>query len=75
MGFVDEMRGVAMKLHSKDHAREGQKEPDQSPPLSKWEPSIEGYLRFYIDSLYVFRTLEFIVNTFPACECSDFFCF
>uniref|UniRef100_A0A7N0TCW2 heme oxygenase (biliverdin-producing) n=1 Tax=Kalanchoe fedtschenkoi TaxID=63787 RepID=A0A7N0TCW2_KALFE len=67
-GFVDEMRAVAMKLHTRDQAREGEKEPDQSPPLSKWEPSIGGYLKFYADSMIVFQTLESIVQTaaFPA---------
>lgn len=75
MEFVDEMRGMAMKLHTKDQAREGQKEPDQSPPLSKWEPSMEGYLRFYVDSLVVFRTLESIVHNFPACSVSSQFHF
>ncbi|CAM8979761.1 unnamed protein product [Rhodiola kirilowii] len=67
-GFVDEMRSVAMKLHTRDQAREGEKEPDQSPPLAKWEPSIEGYLNFYVDSLMVFQTLESIVEkaVFPA---------
>lgn len=69
MTFVDEMRSVAMKLHTKDQAREGQKEPDhQSPPLSKWEPSIDGYIRFYVDTLIVFRTLESIVSSSTACE-------
>ncbi|KAG0487524.1 hypothetical protein HPP92_009619 [Vanilla planifolia] len=30
-GFVEEMRAVAMKLHTRDQAREGEKEPDENP--------------------------------------------
>jgi heme oxygenase (biliverdin-producing, ferredoxin) len=69
--FVEEMRAVAMKLHTKDQAREGEKEP-QAPPVAKWEPSVEGYLRFLVDSKLVFQTLEAIVEraAVPWCECS-----
>ncbi|TVU08086.1 hypothetical protein EJB05_41471 [Eragrostis curvula] len=59
--FVEEMRAVAMRLHTKDQAREGEKEP-QAPPVAKWEPSVEGYLRFLVDSKLVFQTLEDIVE-------------
>ena len=67
--FVEEMRAVAMKLHTKDQAREGEKEP-QGPPVAKWEPSVEGYLRFLVDSRLVFQTLEDIVDraAVPWCE-------
>ncbi|KAL3532333.1 hypothetical protein ACH5RR_005854 [Cinchona calisaya] len=61
-GFVEEMRFVAMKLHTKDQAKEGEKEP-QGPPVAKWEPSIEGYLNFLVDSKLVYDTLEKIVNS------------
>ncbi|KAL6603859.1 hypothetical protein ACP70R_044220 [Stipagrostis hirtigluma subsp. patula] len=59
--FVEEMRAVAMRLHTKDQAREGEKEPE-APPVAKWEPSAEGYLRFLVDSRLVFQTLEDIVE-------------
>ncbi|KAF7096942.1 hypothetical protein CFC21_098822 [Triticum aestivum] len=59
--FVDEMRAVAMRLHTKDQAREGEKEP-QAPPVARWEPTVEGYLRFLVDSKLVFQTLEDIVD-------------
>jgi heme oxygenase (biliverdin-producing, ferredoxin) len=67
--FVEEMRAVAMRLHTKDQAREGEKEP-QAPPVAKWEPSVEGYLRFLVDSKLVFQTLEDIVGraAVPWCE-------
>ncbi|XP_010925218.1 heme oxygenase 1, chloroplastic [Elaeis guineensis] len=60
-GFVEEMRAVAMKLHTRDQAKEGEKEPD-SPPVVKWEPSLQGYLRFLVDSKLVYDTLETIVH-------------
>ncbi|KAG5569531.1 hypothetical protein H5410_059297 [Solanum commersonii] len=70
-GFVEEMRFVAMKLHTKDQAKEGEKEPvDQ--PLAKWEPSIEGYLKFLVDSKLVYDTLEKIVEKAPFPEYTEF---
>ncbi|KAD6454633.1 hypothetical protein E3N88_09339 [Mikania micrantha] len=48
-GFVEEMRFVAMKLHTKDQAKEGEKEA-QEKPLPKWEPTIDGYLKFLVDN-------------------------
>ncbi|WOL14093.1 heme oxygenase 1, chloroplastic-like [Canna indica] len=60
-GFVDEMRTVAMKLHTRDQSKEGEKE-SEAPPVAKWEPSIEGYLRFLVDSKLVYDTLETIVQ-------------
>ncbi|XP_062229168.1 heme oxygenase 1, chloroplastic-like [Phragmites australis] len=59
--FVEEMRAVAMRLHTKDQAREGEKEP-QAPPVAKWEPSVDGYLRFLVDSRLVFQKLEAVVD-------------
>ncbi|KAG6473818.1 heme oxygenase 1, chloroplastic-like [Zingiber officinale] len=59
--FVDEMRAVAMKLHTRDQAKEGEKEPE-GPPVFKWEPSMEGYLRFLVDSKIVYDTLEIIIR-------------
>ncbi|XP_015061493.1 heme oxygenase 1, chloroplastic [Solanum pennellii] len=70
-GFVEEMRFVAMKLHTKDQAKEGEKEPvDQ--PLAKWEPSVEGYLKFLVDSKLVYDTLERIVEKAPFPEYAEF---
>ncbi|KAG8381762.1 hypothetical protein BUALT_Bualt05G0006300 [Buddleja alternifolia] len=68
-GFVEEMRYVAMKLHDRDQAKEGEKEP-QSQPVAKWEPNIEGYLKFLVDSKLVYDTLERIVDNaaFPDCH-------
>ncbi|KAL3323037.1 hypothetical protein AABB24_040242 [Solanum stoloniferum] len=70
-GFVEEMRFVAMKLHTKDQAKEGEKEPvDQ--PLAKWEPTVEGYLKFLVDSKLVYDTLERIVEKAPFPEYAEF---
>ncbi|KAJ4951775.1 hypothetical protein NE237_028607 [Protea cynaroides] len=69
-GFVEEMRFVAMKLHTKDQAKEGEKEvkKPEEQAVMKWEPSIEGYLRFLVDSKLVYDTLETIVDkaTYPS---------
>lgn len=68
-GFVDEMRSVAMKLHTKDQAKDGEKET-QGKPWRKWEPTIDGYLKFLVDSKLVYDTLDKILDKsdFPECE-------
>lgn len=75
-GFVEEMRFVAMKLHTKDQAREGEKEvkEPEERPVAKWEPTVDGYLRFLVESKLVYDTLEGIVEkaAFPSCELSVF---
>lgn len=66
-GFVEEMRFVAMRLHTKDQAKEGEKEAN-AQPIAKWQPSIEGYLRFLVDSKLVYDTLDSILerSDFPS---------
>lgn len=63
-GFVEEMRFVAMRLHTKEQAKEGEKETTspEERPVTKWEPTIEGYLRFLVDSKLVYDTLEGIID-------------
>lgn len=76
-GFVEEMRFVAMKLHTKEQAKEGEKEvkEPQEKGVFKWEPTIEGYLKFLVDSKLVYDTLEGIVEEAPIPYCEfDFFC-
>lgn len=70
-GFVEEMRFVAMKLHTKDQAKEGEKEP-QEKPVAKWEPSLQGYLKFLVDSKLVYDTLEDIVQKADFPEYAEF---
>ncbi|GAB4832865.1 Heme oxygenase 1 [Ancistrocladus abbreviatus] len=63
-GFVEEMRFVAMKLHTKEQAKEGEKVaegPEEKSP-AKWETTVDGYLKFLVDSKLVFDTLERIVE-------------
>ncbi|GAB4828285.1 Heme oxygenase 1 [Ancistrocladus abbreviatus] len=63
-GFVEEMRFVAMKLHTKEQAKEGEKVaegPEEKSP-AKWEPTVDGYLKFLVDSKLVYDTLERIVD-------------
>ncbi|CAH8389556.1 unnamed protein product [Eruca vesicaria subsp. sativa] len=59
-GFVEEMRFVAMKLHTKEQAKEGEKETKtpEERSVSIWEPTVEGYLKFLVDSKLVYDTLE-----------------
>lgn len=62
-GFVEEMRFVAMKLHTRDQAKEGEKKPESgSQPIAKWEPTVEGYLKFLVDSKLVYDTLDAIIS-------------
>nr|AFK40999.1 unknown [Lotus japonicus] len=63
-GFVEEMRFVAMKLHTKDQAKEGEKEvtEPEEKAVTKWEPTVDGYLKFLVDSKVVYDTLEKIVQ-------------
>lgn len=61
-----------MKLHTKDQAKEGEKETKevQERPVAKWEPNVEGYLRFLVDSKLVYDTLDKIIAkaVFPSCK-------
>ncbi|PSR84506.1 Heme oxygenase [Actinidia chinensis var. chinensis] len=70
-GFVEEMRFVAMKLHTRDQAKEGEKE-SEGPPVSKWDPTVDGYLRFLVDSKLVYDTLEGIVKKAAFPEYAEF---
>ncbi|VFQ67433.1 unnamed protein product [Cuscuta campestris] len=70
-GFVEEMRFVAMKHHTRDQAKEGEKEPE-GQPVAKWEPSVEGYLKFLVDSKLVYDTLEKIVGKAPFPDYAEF---
>jgi heme oxygenase len=60
--FVEEMKDIAMSLHTEEQAR----------TVNLRNATVEGYLRFLVDSKLVFETLENIVNRavvpFPWCE-------
>lgn len=74
-GFVEEMRSVAMKLHTKEQApKEGEKVakgPEERSP-AKWDPTVEGYLKFLVDSKLVYDTLERIVDQAPVPYYAEF---
>lgn len=69
---MDELRRAAIKLHTREQARGGEREAKwpEEQRLVKWEPSVHGYLKFLVDSKLVFDTLEGIAQkaTFPCCE-------
>jgi len=62
--FIDtELRGAAMRLHTKEQApKEGQVPAEKLEPYT---PTHEDYLRFLVDSKHVYEALEEIVNTRP----------
>lgn len=74
--FVDELRRAAIKLHTREQARGGEREAERPEErrLVKWEPSVDGYLKFLVDSKLMFDTLEGITQkaTFPCCEYRTF---
>ncbi|KAI4966095.1 hypothetical protein ZWY2020_046600 [Hordeum vulgare] len=55
------MRGVAMRMHTKDQSSEGEKEL-RGPSLSELQPNLEAYLRHLVDSKLIFQTLENIAD-------------
>nr|BAF02519.1 heme oxygenase [Adiantum capillus-veneris] len=72
-GFVEEMRFVAMKLHRKDQSSEGEKKAEaDDKPLAKWEPSLDGYIKFLVDSKAVYDTMESIVQEAPHPSYAEF---
>mmetsp|Transcript_25786 Transcript_25786/g.44418 ORF Transcript_25786/g.44418 Transcript_25786/m.44418 type:complete len:307 (+) Transcript_25786:83-1003(+) len=61
-GFVDEMRTIAMKLHTKDQApKEGEK-AESDLPLAKWRPTKEDFMMFLVDSQLMYNTIENLVQ-------------
>ncbi|MBA0765597.1 hypothetical protein Gotri_014765 [Gossypium trilobum] len=69
-GFVDEMRLVAMKLHTRQQAQEGEMEAKapEEQRVEEWEPTLDGYLKFLVDIKVVYDTLEQIIEkpSFPS---------
>ena len=59
--FVQEMKVVAMKLHTKDQAAKGERKPSPEEQRQKFAPTREGYLSFLVESKVVFDTLESIM--------------
>jgi heme oxygenase (biliverdin-producing, ferredoxin) len=70
MGEVDknsfvqtELRKEAMRLHTKDQAKEGEQEAQT--PFTKWDPTRQDYLQFLVDSKLVYQTFDDIVGRTP----------
>ena len=66
-GFVEEMRRVAMSLHTREQApKEGGKAVDaqkaEQRPVARWEPTASGYLSFLVESLAVYEAMEDVVR-------------
>ena len=59
VGFIDgELRGAAMRLHTRSQApREGQA-PEPSRPKEKHATSLDDYLHFLVDSRAVYQAFE-----------------
>jgi len=57
-GFVEEMRFVAMRLHTKDQAPKEGKMEESVLPIQEWRPKKEDYLQFLVDSLAVYDYME-----------------
>lgn len=56
-GFVEEMRFVAMRLHTKDQSREGMMETS-ALPIQMWSPARADFMQFLVDSRAVYRCFE-----------------
>ncbi|KAG1672855.1 hypothetical protein FOA52_004659 [Chlamydomonas sp. UWO 241] len=56
-GFINDMRRVAMKMHTKDQApKEGEQKAAPAPKV--WAPTRPGYLRFLVESKVVYETFQ-----------------
>ena len=66
VSFIDtELRGAAMKLHTKSQSpKEGQAKEEKPQPKSgePYVPTHMDYLKFLVDSQYVYKTFENIVQ-------------
>eukprot|EP00741_Cyanophora_paradoxa_P008063 tig00001253_g7802.t1 len=62
-GFVQEMRAVAMRLHTKEQAPKEGEAPakKESVPMSQWKPRKEDFLQFLVDSKVVYDAMESII--------------
>jgi len=62
-GFIEtELRGAAMKLHTKSQAPKEGKAKEDAPPAEPHVTTHQDYLQFLVDSKYVYEAMEDIVN-------------
>jgi heme oxygenase len=66
-GFVDQMRAVAMRLHTPQQSKQGKKKAteEQEKPVNQWTPTAEGYMKFLVESKAVYDRMESIVAEAP----------
>lgn len=62
-GFIDtELRGAAMKLHTKMQSPKEGKVEDKPKPAEPYVPTHLDYLKFLVDSQYVYQAFEEVVQ-------------
>lgn len=57
-GFVEEMRFVAMRLHTKDQAPREGKQEQSALPIDAWYPRKDDFMQFLVDSRCVYSYFE-----------------
>ncbi|KAL8487871.1 hypothetical protein ACS0TY_024246 [Phlomoides rotata] len=69
-GITEEMRFVAMKLRNSKSGAADKGEIEET-----WQPSMEGFLKYLVDSKLVFSTIERIVDESTDVSCMFFLYF
>ena len=63
VSFIDtELRGAAMKLHTREQAPKEGEAPSEKPAAKPHVTTHADYLRFLVDSQHVYQAFEDIVN-------------
>ena len=63
VSFIDtELRGAAMRLHTREQAPKEGQAPSKEPPKEPYVTTHADYLRFLVDSQHVYQAFEDIVN-------------
>ncbi|KAJ4790800.1 Heme oxygenase 2 [Rhynchospora pubera] len=60
-GICEEMRFVAMRLRD-ESAESAESEATEKDDENTWQPSMEGFLKYLVDSKLVFETVERIID-------------
>mmetsp|Transcript_42189 Transcript_42189/g.70410 ORF Transcript_42189/g.70410 Transcript_42189/m.70410 type:complete len:294 (-) Transcript_42189:312-1193(-) len=62
-GFVEEMRFVAMKLHTREQApKEGEAKAAPEMSMQQMQPTREGYLKYLVESQVLYGAMEKIMK-------------
>lgn len=59
--FMQELRTVAMDMHTKDQSKEGKRDTT-ALPFAEWTYTLEGFIRFLAESVLVYDALESIIE-------------